>query len=139
MRRAAYWVMRGLAIGLGLLLLVSGGMSAFAPDTLHSDGPPPSRIATLTRGITYLVLAVALLLPLRWRLPVGLARVRATLFVITALLVTYLACDGLLGYFRGERHWLILPTLTVTLLAGWSAVGALLMRRSTPENGVAGR
>lgn len=130
LRLPLYWIMRVLAIGFGLLLLTSGAVLLFRPDVLHSGGPAPSRLATSTRGVTYVVLAVALLLPYRLRLPPALSRARATLVVIAALLVTYLAGDGLVAYFRGERHWLILPTLATTLLAGWSGVGALVLKRS---------
>ena len=127
--RHLHRVMCAPAIGLGALLLIVGAVNLLQPAALYSDASPPSRLVSAARGCAFIVLAAAVLLPYRLRLPPRLARARLLLVVLTALLATCHSLRGLLDYLHGEKHWLIIPTLTLVLLAGWSALGALLAAR----------
>jgi len=127
---ATYWILRFAVFIFGLLLAITALLQLLSPESIDSaDGPSSPQWKAQIRGLIMLAYASFMLLPHRWF-------TRNRFWFVAKLSILSFGClwmlsigtVGVLDYFRGGKHWGILPTSAIVMILAAIAPLTLLMK-----------
>jgi hypothetical protein len=127
--RATYRMLRIAVFLFGLLLASMALLQLISPQSIDSaDGSSPLWKAQI-RGLVMLTYASFMLLPHRWFTTNRFWFIVALgILSLGGLWMLKTSAVGVLDYFRGGRHWGILPTSAIFMILAVTAPVTLLMK-----------